>query len=175
MFTVTVGALVLYGIRYTSPELAVDVDPGFGFARLWPTEGSVAWPAGTIILSANYMKLANARSLRTAHPLVEVHPLASAVDLPQSGLRRDQVQLPLMCGQHYALYPAEIVREAHRSRFYTFTVTCECPMSYLIQTHETGVRCIRADDAEAIDQRYRELPGDELTLGSNFTVKTTVR
>lgn len=170
--TVTVGALVLFGIRFTSPALSVDVETSFDLARVWPAEEAVEWPAGRTVTPENYMELANARSLRSQHPLVSVRPLTSAVDLPESELRAGQVQLPLMCGRHHALYPAEIVREAQRGRFYRFTVACACPMSYIVETHETGVRCIAAADAGDIEEEFAALPGAERTIASSLRVKT---
>lgn len=173
--TVSVGALFIFGVRYTSTELAVDVDTPFGLAPVWPAAGDVTWPAGTTITRDNYMELANARSLVTGHPLLDVRPDVTAVDLAESQLRGDSVELPLMCGTHHALYPAEIVREAQRGNFYHFTVTCECPKSYLIQTHQTGVRCIAADDAEGISAQFHRLPGDERRFSPAFTAKTRAR
>ncbi|WP_435748803.1 hypothetical protein [Microbacterium sp. PMB16] len=172
VMTVTVGALVLYGIRFTSPELAVEVDTGFGFPALWPATADVTWPAGTEVDGRNYMTLANARSLSARQNGVEVGPWTPAVDLPQSEHVGNLVKLPVMCGKHHVFYPASLVAEAQRGRFYYFATVCECPHAYLLETHDRGVRCIDADDSDVIDERYESLPGDEWTIDSAFWVKS---
>ncbi|MGH3688652.1 MAG: hypothetical protein ACRDT7_00720 [Microbacterium sp.] len=175
VMTVTVGELVIHGLRFTSPELAVHVDTDFEMPTFWPPERPVIWPAGTTVTGDNYLRLANGSSLRASEPLVEIGPWAPAVNLPRSELRGNVVDLPLLCGVHSTGYPATLVREAHRGRFYYFAVSCECPVAYLIETRNTGAHCIAADDMETISELYESLPGDERVYDSIFTVKSVER
>lgn len=172
VMTVTVGELVIHGLQFTSPELAVDVNTDFQLPVLWPAHNAVAWPAGTVVTGDNYLRLANGLSLHPTQPLVEVGPWSPAVDLPRSERHGEVVRLPLLCGVHSAGYPAALVHEAHRGNFFRFALSCECPMAYLIETRETGAHCTAADDLEAISDLYESLPGDEWVYDSIFTVKS---
>ena len=42
------------------------------------------------------------------------------------------IELPAICGKHVVYYPAALVGEAMRGRFYAFGTAYECPMTYLI-------------------------------------------
>ncbi len=67
------------------------------------------------------------------------------------------------CRKHEVYYPAELVQEAFRGRFYAFMTSCECS-AYLIRTDSDRVRFRGAGDAEGIAAMYADLPGRDIVI-----------
>jgi hypothetical protein len=74
------------------------------------------------------------------------------------------VELPTICGKHAVYYPAALIHEAMRGRFYAFETACDCRTAYLIHTEPDGAHCKAADTVEAISELYEALPGEEYMI-----------
>ena len=165
--TIVLGRLLLHGLRFTTSALQVDVTTGLGMARLWPSTGTLQWPAGQPCTPEIFLRLADGKMFRSREQHLELRPWTPAADLPQSKAVRGMVELPTICGEHTVFYPAALVAEAERGRFYAFATICECPVAYLIQTESDGAHCKEAGDPEEISDLYESLLGDEVLLGDH--------
>lgn len=172
--TIVLGQLVLHGLRFTTPALAIDVTMDLGMPQLWPSLGPASWPTGESCAAATFLGLADGRTLRSTMEQLELRPWTPAAELPRSDAVRGMVQLPTLCGEHFIFYPSVLVEEAARGRFYAFATMCECPVAYLIQTEPDGAHCKAADEPDVISEIYESLPGDEVLIGGhegNFVSK----
>lgn len=162
--TMALGQLILRGVRFTTPELAIKVIPELEMAQLWPTVEAIEWPTGRPCTDDLFLRVADAKMLQSTVDHVELRPWTPATDLPQSIVVRKMVRLPTACGKHSVFYPSFLVEEAVRGRHYAFATQCECPVAYLIETEPDGAHCKAADTAEVICDYYENLPGDEIML-----------
>lgn len=172
--TIVLGQLVLHGLRFTSPAMAIDVAMDLGMPQLWPPLESVSFPVGRPCDGAEFLGFADGRALRSTVEHVELRPWTPATDLPRSSAFSGMVQLPTLCGDHTVFYPSVLVEEAARGRFYAFMTTCECPLAYLIETESDGAHCKAADEPGVISEIYEELHGEELIFrdgGGSFVCK----
>lgn len=167
---IVIGQLLIQGIRFTSPTLAVPVINELGLPRLWPAQGPVGWPDGMVVNDVSFLDVAGARKLRSGEPPMQVRPWSPATELPASQAVGEVVQLPTICGKHVVYYPASLIAEAMRGRFFAFATGCECPMAYLIETEPDGAHCKAADTAEVIAELYEQLSGEEYEIGSSVGV-----
>jgi hypothetical protein len=165
--TIVIGQLLIQGIRFTTPKLAVTVTNELGLPQIWPHAGPAVWPDGTAVDDTAFLDVVGARTLRSAEPPIQLSPWTPATELPASQAVGDMVELPTICGKHTVYYPASLIAEAMRGRFYAFATGCECPMAYLIQTEPDGAHCKAADPAAAIAELYEDLPGEEYEIHSN--------
>jgi hypothetical protein len=162
--TIVLGRLVLHGVRLTTPSLQVEVATRQELPQLWPPAERVAWPSGMPVDDAAFLGFAGGKDLRSMERNIEVRPWKPATELPGSRTVGSMVELPTACGKHVAYYPAGLVNEALRGRFYVFVTACECDTAYLIQTEADGAHCKAVNSVDAISELYESLPGEEVVL-----------
>jgi hypothetical protein len=162
--TIVLGELVLHGLRFTTPDLEVDLTMGLAMPQLWPSREPVPWPAGEPCTEASFLRFADGKMLRSEVEHLELGPWAPATELPQSVIVGDRVELPALCRKHVLYYPIALLAEVLQGRFYAFVTACECPEAYLIQTQSDGAHCKAAGGAEEISEVYENLPGDEFLI-----------
>jgi hypothetical protein len=162
--TIVLGQLVLHGVRYTTPSLQAEVITRQELPQLWPATEPIAWPSGMPVDDAAFIGFAGAKDLRSTEQHIQVRPWKPATELPQSRAVDGMMELPTACGKHVVYYPASLVDEAMRGRFYAFGTACECGTAYLIQTEPDGAHCKAADTAGAISELYESLPGEEVVI-----------
>lgn len=168
--TVVLGQLVLHGVRFTTPSLQVEVTTRQDLPELWPAAGPVAWPGGMPVDDAAFLDFAGGNDLRSTEQQIQVRPWKAATELPSSKAVGGLVELPTICGQHVVYYPALLVGEARRGRFYAFGTRCECPKAYLIQTEHDGAHAKAAGTPEDISELYENLPGEEVFIEDEYGV-----
>ena len=164
VMTIVLGRFLVQGIRMTTPGLGLTVGTKQQMARIWPGVTTVSRPEGDAVADDEYEAFALGRDLRVQEPHVSLMPWKPAVDLPPSGIVGDMVELPTICGKHAAHYPAILIDEAMRGRFYAFTVTCDCGHTYLIHTEPDGAHCKAGGDPVGIAERYAQLSGAEASF-----------
>jgi hypothetical protein len=166
--TIVLGQLVLHGVRFTTPNLHVEVSTRQELPQLWPATGPVAWPGGAVVDDEAFLNFASGKELCSAEPQIAVRPWKAATDLADSRAVGGMVKLPTICGKHVVYYPAGLVDEAMHGRFYAFMTSCECALAYLIQTEPDGAHCKAADTAEVISELYESLPGEECVIEDEY-------
>jgi hypothetical protein len=174
VMTVTIGEVLLQGVRFASPALQLSLAPEQGLARIWPTTGPVTWPCGVPIDDESIAALCKGLNLRSAHPGVTFSPWRPSTDLEVSTVKGKWRRMPVPCGRHFVSYPDVLVGEARSRIFYAFVISCECGKAYLLKTEPDGVH-IRSEGEESIMQAvFDDLPGDPLILqneSESFTCK----
>ena len=161
--TVVVGALLLHGVRFTTPGLQADTTTDLGMPQLWPSDTSVTWPAGRTCTEKSLLALADGGTLRALDGDVRLQPWSHAAHLPRSAFENGAVKVPALCRKHDIYYPVALLREAHQGRFYAFMASCECS-AYLIHTDSDRVRFRAAGEPEGIAAMYADLTGDEFLI-----------
>ncbi|MCG5215476.1 hypothetical protein [Streptosporangium sp. KLBMP 9127] len=172
--TIVLGQLVLHGVRFTTPSLQVKVSTRKKLPQLWPVTNPVQWPSGITVDDTTFLSFTAGKELRSMEQHIGLRPWKPATDLPDSRALGGMVELPTICGEHVAYYPAGLVHEAMRGRFYAFKISCECGTAYLVHTEVDGAHCKAADQAEVIDGLYEVLPGEEYLIEyeqGNFSCK----
>ncbi|WP_237842757.1 hypothetical protein [Cellulosimicrobium cellulans] len=164
LMTIVLGRLALQGLRFTTPVLEIVATNGLGMPRLWPSQASVSAPAGQPCTEMSFLRFADGRFLKSTVDHVEIGPWAYATELPQSAIVEGRVKVPALCRKHFYYYPAAILEEALRGRFYAFMTACECQTAYLVQTEPDGAHCKAAGALDGIEQMYEDLPGDEFLI-----------
>lgn len=182
VMTVLIGAVILQGVRFTRPDLFFDLSPVEDFPQLWPKQGPVSWPMGSVVDDERFLKVSKGLNLRSRTPGLALAPWKPAIELPMSVAVGSLVRLPTMCGRHFVCYPAALVHEAMRGVFYAFVTACECNKAYWVETESDGAHC--RDEREGEDglalllEAYEALPGMEVLIrGSDgeFVCKRLVR
>ncbi len=172
--TILLGELVLHGVRFTTPSLAVEMTTDLELPQIWPARGPVTWPGGDVVGNAAFLDLVGGKALRSAEPPIQVRPWTPATELVASRVVGGMVELPTICGKHVVYYPAALMAQAMRNRFFWFATACECPMAYLIQTAPDGAHCKAANTAAVIWEQYEDLSGEEYEIqddGGTFWCK----
>lgn len=159
--TIVLGELVLHGLRFTTPALEVDVTMDLGMPQLWPARLPVRWPAGQPCSAASFLRLADAKMLRSTVEHVVLRPWTQAAELPRSTISQGLVEVPALCRRHTICYPVSLLEEALRGTFYAFGTACACPFGYLIQTESDGAHFKAAGPSNAISEMYEQLSGKE--------------
>jgi hypothetical protein len=162
--TLVLGQLVLHGLRFTAPSMAVTVTTARDLPQIWPVTGDVAWPSGDVIGDDDFVAMAAGKEFGVAETHLSLRPWTPATELARSELFGTVIELPTICGKHAAHYPARLAQEAVRGARHGFMVSCDCDITYLIKTDTGGARCNAADSAEVIERLYDELPGEELVI-----------
>jgi hypothetical protein len=162
--TIVLGALILRGVRFTTPSLQLEVTTRQELPQLWPSMGPVAWPDGAVVDDATFLSFTAGKEVRSLEQHIGLRPWKPATDLEDSRAVGGMVELPTTCGQHVVYYPIRLVDEAMCGRFYAFMIVCECPTAYLIHTEANGAHCKAADTADAISAMYEGLPGEEYVI-----------
>lgn len=177
VFSVLVGEVFVQGIRFTDRNGETSfLDPP-GMARAWPKGKSLSWPLSNALSYEDWRQAQRGENLDVADRNSRLRPWDPAVSLPRSRLVSGMVQLPTMCGKHHVFYPADLVTEARRGRFYQFMTMCECGVAYLVETEPDGAHCKEADQPEVILSIYESLEGKEREFrdhGGTFTCKRIV-
>lgn len=162
--TVVIGQLVLHGVRFTTSSLQVDVSTRLDMSQIWPPAGLIRWPEGQPLDDAAFLGFAGGKDFRSSESNIDLRPWRPATELTRSQTVGGMVELPTICGKHTVYYPAILVDEAMRGRFYVFGTACECGTAYLIRTEPDGAHCKAADTTEAVSELYERLPGEELMI-----------
>ena len=171
--TISLGALVMHGLRFTHLPFDVDVAAPAPLKNLWPSGRDVELSGGELD-NEEFLQLARGRSITTSEPEVSLRPWRPATELDVSELVGSIVSVPLLCGKHVGYYPADLVHEAQRGRYYWFMTSCECEIADLIRTESDGAHVKAAEPAELIAERYGELDCAEYEIqgvAGSFTVK----
>lgn len=171
VMTLVIGALVLQGIRFTTPLLEFDLENP-GFETLWPRNGPVDWPPAASLDDERFLKACDGFYLSPRGLPVRVKPWVPAMDLPRSEMEGDLVRLPALCGKHDLYYPARLMHEGIRGVSHAFVATCACRASYLIVTWRGGAKCRSAclevpAEGDPTVKEYQALPGEEIVLESS--------
>jgi hypothetical protein len=178
VMTLVIGALVLQGIRFTTPLLEFDLENP-GFEIFWPRKGPIDWPLAASLDDERFLKTCDGLFLSPRGLPVRVKPWKPATELPRSEVEGDLVRLPALCGKHDLHYPDVLGHDGMRGVFHAFVARCGCGASYLIVTERDGAHCKAAcpkapADADPIVEKYQALPGKEVVLegpSSTFVCK----
>jgi hypothetical protein len=104
--TIVLGQLVMHGVRFTTPSLQVEGTTRQELPQLWPADSSIEWPAGTTVDDTTFLGFAGGKDLRSMEHHIQLRPWKPATDLADSRAVRGMVELPTICGEHVAYYPA---------------------------------------------------------------------
>jgi hypothetical protein len=162
--TLLLGELLLFGVRFTTPNLEVEVVKRDGFAPLWPSDTDLDWPTGAAVDDTALVPLAAAKHLQVTEPRLSIRPWKPATELPTSRMVGTMIELPTICGAHVVYYPAMLGGSAMRGRFHAFMTSCECGTAYLIETAADGAHCTVAGEPSVIAERYEALVGEEIVV-----------
>jgi hypothetical protein len=163
--TLALGRLLVQGVRFTEPTLQVELVTEWGFLDIWPPTDTFPWPAVGAVDDAVLDRMNQARTFISQTKGIQLSQFKPAAELPASALEGRLIRLPLYCGKHEALYPAELVQETLLSgRHYTFITGCECPLGYIVRTEADGAHMKRWGEPAAIEATYEEWPGEEFVI-----------
>ncbi|ATY17186.1 hypothetical protein CU254_42195 (plasmid) [Amycolatopsis sp. AA4] len=163
--TLVLGRLLVQGVRFVVPALAVELVTQRGFVDIWPPTDTVPWPAAGFADDAVLDRMNRAQTLISQVEGVRLSAFTPATELPASTLDGTLIRLPLYCGKHEAAYPAELAYATQRTgRHYTFLTGCECPFGYIIRTEADGAHMKRWGDPAAVEAAYEEWPGEEFVV-----------
>lgn len=170
--TLTLGKLLVQGVRFTQPVLHVELTTSeWGFLDIWPPTDTFPWPVGGVADDATLDRMNQAKTFISQTKGVRVSPFKPATELPASTLEGRLMRLPLYCGKHDAFYPAELAGETLRTgRHYVFLTGCECPLGYIIRTEADGAHMKRSGEPAAIEAAYEEWPGEEFVIEDDYGV-----
>lgn len=172
--TIVLGQLVLHGVRFTTPSLAVEVSTSPGLPQLWPTTRRVPWPGGIVLTSAGFLGFAGGQGFRLAPEPLQLRPWRPATELATSRSVGHLVETLAICGHHVIFHPNVLVDEDMRGRVYAFTAECACPMTYLVHTEGDGANVKATGIHHDVAERYERLTGAEQSFGhdgGNFRCK----
>jgi hypothetical protein len=167
--TLTLGKLVVQGVRFTAPALQVELTTEWGFLDIWPPTDTFPWPAAGVAddESLDWMNQAKTFTIQTKG--VRLSPFKPATELEPSTQDGELMRLPLPCGKHDAFYPAALAGETLRTGTqFTFLTGCPCPMGYIIRTEADGAHVKKWGEPAAIEAAYEELPGDEFVVEDEY-------
>jgi hypothetical protein len=177
--TLVVGPVVIHAFRWTTPLLALDVEPGFPLAALAPAETTIQWPLDHPPIDDELLiEMAMGRRLSTGTPHTSLRPWGPATDAPPSDLVDGRITFPVICGLHSLSYPVELAHAALEGREHVFWGMCPCGQAYMIQTETDGAHLRNAGAPEAISSLYDDLPGEPIVIEDHlgaFACKRLVR
>ncbi|MFZ0173011.1 MAG: hypothetical protein WAL04_15110 [Acidimicrobiales bacterium] len=162
--TISLGHLVLQAVRFTTPALALEVTTRRALPQLWPPGQAMSVASTPRVDDHGWLSFSGAREFLTAEPHVRLVPWKAATELAESKAVGPMVELPTICGKHTVYYPATLVDQARRGRYYAFPSLCECDIAYLIETESDGAHCKASGSAESIIQMYEEMVGEEFVI-----------
>ncbi len=162
--TIVLGQLVLHGLRFTTPNLQVEMSSGLDLPQLWPLAGPIMWPSGGPLDDEAFLGFTSGKDFHAIEDEIGLSPWRPASELRRSQLVGGMIELPTICGKHVVYYPAVLVERARRGRLYAFGTACECPVAYLIYTEPDGAHCKVAGEPAEIEAQYEALPGEEDTI-----------
>jgi hypothetical protein len=165
--TVVLGALLLHGVRFTTPGVQVEEATEPTMPQLWPLNAPVTWPPGRTYTEKTLIALADGGALRAKGGELGLEPWSPAAHLPQSTLRNGVVRVPALCRNHEIEYPAALLGEALHGRYYAFIASCECS-AYLLHTDSDRIRFRAAGGLAGIQVRYADIAGGEFVIGDRL-------
>ena len=165
VMTLTVGRLLVQGVRFAGPTLQVELVTEWGFLDIWPPTDIFPWPALGLADDATVQRMNLAQTFAVHTKGVRLAPFKPATELPASTLKGRLIRLPLYCGKHEAFYPLGLAQETLRTgRQYTFLTGCPCPLGYIIRTEADGAHMKKWGEPSAIEAAYDELAGEEFVI-----------
>jgi hypothetical protein len=139
LITVVIEALMVQGVRFTTEELYVDLATEPELPRIWPTQGTLAWPPDRRLDDETFEPMLQGKALRVLDPGIRLVPFKPATDLPPSDIDGSMLRQPVPCGQHFIYYPGILALEAiHHGKRYAFITRCECDIAYLVVLEADG-------------------------------------
>jgi hypothetical protein len=162
--TIALADLLIHGVRFTSPLLAVDVVLRRGMTSIWPAVTAVEWNASAPQFGDDDLADANyGRLFRTKLEGTRLVPDRASTDLPTSDLRGSLLFTRAFCGLHEVGYPSQLALDAIYSGIYRcFVTSCDCGVAYLYQAEADGVHMRLEGKQDAIAKIYEELPWKEV-------------
>ncbi len=171
--TVMVGALLVHGVRFTSPSLYVELATMPDLPRIWPASEPVSWPTNVETDDAAFEQMASGRALRVLHPGIRLEPFKPATDLPPSTADGSMLCQPTPCGQHFIYFPGVLALEAlHYGKRYAFVTMCECPTGYLVVLEQDGAHFRNDGTLEAMAEKLDWLEGPDYELRDQYGIFT---
>jgi hypothetical protein len=155
--TVMIGALVVQGVRFTTPSLEVNLAPGLDLPSIWPTARVASWPPADQSDDESLEEMLAGKVLRVLDPGIRLVPFKPATDLEPSAVDGSMLRQPVPCGKHSICFPGLLAQEAMRhGRRYAFVTSCECDIAYLVVLDQECAHFrndgTRQEMAEAIDR-----------------------
>jgi hypothetical protein len=163
LMTVQIGALLLQGVRFTSPGLFFEMSAGPALSSLWPSLGDLTLSAEPIDDEAFISSVTKGLHLRSSLGAARLRPWRVATELPASEALGTMVELPTLC-EHSVRYPSALVHHAYQGLFYWFTLRCSCGTAFLLCTEPDGVHVRAVGPADDIEREYVSLTGDEVVF-----------
>jgi hypothetical protein len=167
--TLTIGELLLHGVRFTSPLLEFDLEVQHGLAGLWPADAPIGWPAGVPVDDARRVIMEMGRFLRPTDSRFTIERWKPATDLPDQELDGDWIRSAAPCGEHFVRFPLPLALAGRDGMPTAFLVSCECSR-YFVVTHRTGIRfkcgapLDRPDGTDAVSREYANVESVEQFL-----------
>jgi hypothetical protein len=163
--TLTLGKLLVQGVRFTQPGLQVELATERGFLDIWPPTDTFPWPTTGMADDQTLDRMNQARTFTIHTTGVQLTPYKPATELEPNVQEGELMQLPLLCGKHQSFYPAALAGETLRTGSnYSFLTGCECPMGYIIRTEADGAHVNKWGEPAAIEAAYEELAGQEFLI-----------
>jgi hypothetical protein len=129
LMTILVGQLLLQAVRFTSPYLAINVANTPAMQQIWPILPPVVSSSSQVVTDDEFLEVADGRQIASSEPPLSIRPLIPATELSRSRLVNGMVELPTICGDHVAYYPAVLAAAATGGRYCIFVTSCECEVS----------------------------------------------
>lgn len=163
--TVMVGALLVHGVRLTTPGLSVDLATAPELPGIWPANDPVPWPTAIETDDDAFERMASGKALRVLHPGICLEPFKLATDLPPSTADGSMLRQPVPCGNHSVYFPGVLALGAmHVGKRYAFVTMCECPTAYLVILEKDGAHFRNDGTLEAMAEVIDRLEGPEYEL-----------
>jgi hypothetical protein len=174
--TIAVADLLIHGLRFTNPLLAVDVVLRQDMVSIWPAQTAFDWNASIPQFGDDDLAEANyGRLFRTNLESIRLAPDRASSDLPASELRGSLLFTRAFCGLHEVGYPSQLALDAiYPGIYHCFVTNCDCGVAYLYQAEADGVHMRLEGEPTAIAKIYKELPWNEEMLvidGQSFFSK----
>lgn len=175
LVTVTIGKLLVQGVRFTTPSLYVELTTTPELPRIWPTQPIVVWPPDPHINDSSFEAMIQGKILRPLHPGIRLVPFKPATELEPSDIEGSMLKQPVPCGQHYIYFPAVLAQKAMLDgKRYAFVTKCECDIAYLIVLEADGAHFRNDGNIEHMTEVIERLEGDDYEFddeNSNFSFK----
>jgi hypothetical protein len=111
--TLMLGALLIQGVRFTTPSLFVGLATEPDLPVLWPVQGTpLSWPPPMRIDDPAFERMTRGEALRVTNPGIRLVPFNPATDLAPSSLEGSMLRQPVPCGKHDIYIPAILAYEA---------------------------------------------------------------
>ncbi len=156
--TVTIGELLLFGVRLPGSTQRLDLNPTSGVVPFFPAVADAHWSFDRAVGQEGFLALSRGRMLQSRDGEEAIGPWTPAVDLPTSELVGSSIAMPAMCGEHTLSYPMQLASIAIAGQDCWFVLSCACH-TYLLRAKSDGVRVRDYGDLESMTARFLSLPG----------------